>query len=162
MDTHRFDVFTRALSAVLPSRRVMLRMLGGGAAALTLGAAPEAGAKRRRRKKKCKGGCDANQVCRKGRCQAAPNRCSGIAVCDTEPTPCGTTAGGGNCSCERTAEGNTACINFIETCADFPHECRTTEDCRASAGLHFFCQEVKGCGCTKTARRCMPECDNPD
>ena len=183
MDPTHFDALTRALTRRAASRRALLPALGGGVLALGLVASPAAEARKKRcggGKKRCDGrcvnlqtnakhcgacgnACGANRACEGGECVAAADRCSNPAVCNTEYVACGTTAGSGDpCSCERTAEGNTACINFIdESCANF-QACATTQDCRETVGFHFFCQEIKGCGCSTTTKRCMPECDNPN
>jgi hypothetical protein len=165
MDPSRFDDLARSVVAGAPSRRLLLQTLAGGLAtgfAITSVAEAKHKHKHHHKKKKCKGGCDANFVCNKGKCQVAPDRCTALSVCGEDPTPCGTTAGGGDCSCETTTEGNSACINFIDTCDDFPQECTTTQDCEDTVGFHFFCQAIKACGCTMATGRCLPECDNPN
>lgn len=189
MDPNRFDALTRSLTSLrhrAPSRRGLLHAVGGGLLAAAAVEAPAAdaakkpckGGKKRCGKKcvdvqtsaancgKCKNKCGANLVCEGGACVAAPDRCPTVTVCnDPNGVSCGTTAGieQNPCTCGRTVEGNTACINFIEKCEDFP-PCESTQECRDTVGFHFFCQAPKTdaqgrpCGC---GRRCLPECDNP-
>jgi hypothetical protein len=106
-----------------------------------------------------------------------PNhRCGGpVGICNADPTPCGTVAGGGICGCERSVEGNNVCVNSgADNVCDFNVECTSTSgdeatSCRNLVGFHFYCQEAKTnstgqfCGCgfgTTTGRVCVPECDN--
>jgi hypothetical protein len=170
MDPQRFDAFTRAVTSRVPTRRSLFQGIVAGTAAVAAGMVAGADAGKKGKKKKCKGGCDANQVCKKGKCKTAPNRCSGpTGICDDDPTPCGTSAEGDICGCERTVEGNNACINAGDNvCTDV--ECTSTQDCEEALGFHFFCQQAKRnaagqfCGCgfgTATGKVCVPECDNP-
>ena len=117
------------------------------------------------------GDCPANTVCENGNCVAAPDRCGGpTGSCNADPTPCGTSATGETCGCERTVEDNNVCVNAGDNvCTGV--ECTSTQDCEDALGFHFFCQEAKTnaqgqfCGCgfgTATGRVCVPECDNPN
>jgi hypothetical protein len=103
------------------------------------------------------------------------DRCGGpVGICNADPTPCGTTATGDVCGCERAVEGNNVCVNSgaDNVCASAV-ECTSTDgaeatSCRNQVGFHFYCQEAKRsgnqfCGCgfgTSTGRVCVPECDN--
>ena len=115
--------------------------------------------------------CPANYVCEGGNCVPAPDRCGGpTGICNADPTPCGTSATGETCGCERTVEDNNVCVNAGDNvCTGV--ECTSTQDCEDALGFHFFCQEAKTnaqgqfCGCgfgTATGRVCVPECDNPN
>ena len=115
--------------------------------------------------------CPANTTCEGGNCVARPDRCGGpTGICNADPTPCGTSATGETCGCERTVEDNTVCVNAGDNvCTGV--ECTSTQDCEDALGFHFFCQEAKTnaqgqfCGCgfgTTTGRVCVPECDNPN
>lgn len=117
--------------------------------------------------------CPANYVCNGGNCVPANDRCGGpTGICDADPTPCGTSATGETCGCERTVEGNTICVDGANACPQIV-ECTSTQDCEEALGFHFFCQDAKEsvnfpgqfCGCgfgTATGRVCVPECDNPN
>ncbi len=115
--------------------------------------------------------CPANTVCENGNCVAAPDRCGGpTGICNADPTPCGTSATGETCGCERTVEGNTVCVDGANACPQIV-ECTSTQDCEDRLGFHFFCQEAKTnaqgqfCGCgfgTATGKVCVAECDNAD
>jgi hypothetical protein len=124
------------------------------------------------------GGCDgvecpANTVCENGTCVAAPDRCGGpTGICDADGTPCGTSATGETCTCERTVEGNNVCVDGANACPQVV-ECTSSQDCEEALGFHFFCQEAKlsvnfpgqFCGCgfgTATGKVCVAECDNPN
>ena len=118
------------------------------------------------------GDCPANTVCENGNCVAAPDRCGGpTGICDADGTPCGTSATGETCTCERTVEGNNVCVDGANACPQVV-ECTTSQDCEDRLGFHFFCQEAKQsvnfpgqfCGCgfgTATGKVCVAECDNP-
>jgi hypothetical protein len=103
------------------------------------------------------------------------DRCGGpVGICNADPTPCGTTATGAICGCERSVEGNNVCVNSgADNVCDTAVECTSTDgaeatSCRNLVGFHFYCQEAKQsgtqfCGCgfgTMTGRVCVPECDN--
>ena len=103
------------------------------------------------------------------------DRCGGpVGICNADPTPCGTTAEGEVCGCERAVEGNNVCVNSgADNVCDTAVECTSTDgpeatSCRSQVGFHFYCQEAKRsgnqfCGCgfgTVTGRVCVPECDN--
>jgi hypothetical protein len=105
-----------------------------------------------------------------------PDRCGGpVGICNADPTPCGTTAEGAICGCERAVEGNNVCVNSgADNVCDTAVECTSTDgeeetSCRNLVGFHFYCQEAKMadkhfCGCgfgTMTGRVCVPACDNP-
>lgn len=196
MDDQQFDRLTASLTQA-GTRRAALRSLGavfglGGMSLLTTSTTA-------RRRKGGKGGgkgggggngggggggtgggtgnacagvdCPANLVCAGGNCVPAPDRCGGpTGICNADPTPCGTSATGETCGCERTVEDNTVCVNAGDNvCTDV--ECTSTQDCEDRLGFHFFCQEAKTnaqgqfCGCgfgTATGRVCVPECDNPN
>jgi hypothetical protein len=119
------------------------------------------------------GDCPANTVCENGTCVAAPDRCAGpTGICDADGTPCGTAATGETCTCERTVEGNTVCVDGANACPQVV-ECTSSQDCEEALGFHFFCQDAKlsvnfpgqFCGCgfgTATGKVCVAECDNPN
>ena len=193
MDDQQFDRLTASL-AQAGSRRTALRGLAavlglGGVSLLATGTTA-----RRRRHHGHRGGggggggggnggggggadpcagvdCPANTVCRNGTCVPAPDRCGGpTGICNADPTPCGTSATGETCGCERTVEGNTVCVDGANACPQVV-ECTSTQDCEDRLGFHFFCQEAKTnaqgqfCGCgfgTATGRVCVAECDNAD
>ena len=100
----------------------------------------------------------------------AADRCGGpTGICNADPTPCGTSATGETCGCERTVEGNTVCVDGANACPQIV-ESTSTQDCEDALGFHFFCQEAKTnaqgqfCGCgfgTATGKVCVAECDNP-
>ncbi len=105
-----------------------------------------------------------------------PDRCGGpVGICNADPTPCGRSATGETCGCERAVEGNNFCANAGDGVCGQRTECTSTSgpeatSCRNLVGFHFFCQEAKRntsgqfCGCgfgTATGRVCVPECDNP-
>jgi hypothetical protein len=106
-----------------------------------------------------------------------PDRCGGpVGICSADPTPCGATAEGAVCGCERAVEGNNVCVNSgADNVCDTAVECTSTDgpedtSCRNLVGFHFYCQEAKSagqhfCGCgfgTMTGRVCVPACDNPN
>ena len=122
-----------------------------------------------RRKKKCKGGCDFNLVCKNGKCVPAANRCSPAFVCSGfggDAPVCGSMAGGGDCGCYQSTEGNSVCLNNLEESCENFQMCDTSQDCRDTVGFHFYCRKPLAnennqfCGCDEG--RCWPECDNPD
>ncbi len=191
MDDQQFDRLTASL-AQAGSRRTALRGLAavlglGGVSLLATGTTA-----RRRRHHGHRGGggggggggnggggggtscdgvdCPANTVCRNGTCVPAADRCGGpTGICNADPTPCGTSATGETCGCERTVEGNTVCVDGANACPQVV-ECTSTQDCEDRLGFHFFCQEAKTnaqgqfCGCgfgTATGKVCVAECDNP-
>jgi hypothetical protein len=203
MDTRNFDLIAGSL-AQTQTRRGALRLLAAAAfgvdGAAILGI-EQSDAKKKRKNKKKKGGSgsagnsggsstgggsgngsrsgnggnDGNQIVG----GTTPNhRCGGpVGICNADPTPCGTVAGGGICGCERSVEGNNVCINSgAENVCDSNVECTSTSgdeatSCRNQVGFHFYCQEAKTntkgqfCGCgfgTTTGRVCVPECDNAD
>ena len=178
MDPTRFDALTRAMTDRIgqtPSRRSLLHALGGGFVAAGLIAAPKAEAKRKKHKKKkqqqCNPSCDFNLTCQNGACVAAPDRCPEAFVCSGfggDAPVCGTVAGGGNCGCYQSTEGNNVCLNDSDDihCQDL-EVCTTSQDCRDGvSGFHFFCRKALAneneqfCGCDNG--RCWPECDNPN
>lgn len=153
MDGQQFDRF-----AQLVTTQTRRRALGLFAAAIAGATAPvladtdvAAKKKRRKRKKKRGGGSGSPQ-----------DQCPAPGVCNADPPVCGSGADGKPCGCDRTTEGNNACIAFVESCESFA-PCTSTQDCRDSVGFHFFCQANKTngagvpCGC---GGRCLPECDN--
>ena len=165
MDTQRFDRIASSLAATR-TRRDAFRALA--AAALGVGGlgflgSDEGEAKKRRKRKKNQSGS------RKDRCQGP------VGICNADPTPCGKTATGEVCGCERSVEGNNVCVNSgADNVCDLAVECTSTDgpeatSCRNQVGFHFYCQEAKSsgnqfCGCgfgTVTGRVCVPECDNP-
>ncbi len=189
MDDQQFDRLTASL-AQGSTRRTAVRSL---AAVLGLGGVSLLATDTTARRKGGKGGkgggkgggggggggadpcagvdCPANLVCTGGTCVPAPDRCGGpTGICNADPTPCGTSATGETCGCERTVEDNNVCVNAGDNvCTGV--ECTSTQDCEDALGFHFFCQEAKTnaqgqfCGCgfgTATGRVCVPECDNPN
>lgn len=176
MDTQRFDRMASSF-AQTQTRRTALRMLAAtafGVGGLTLLTVEEGDAKKKRKKKGGSGKGGSNPGGGSG--GGNKDRCSGpVGICDADPTPCGTVAGGGICGCERAVEGNNVCINSgAANVCDYAVECTSTSgdeatSCRSQVGFHFFCQEAKTnakgqyCGCgfgTMTGRVCVPECDN--
>ena len=158
METTRFDQITSTL-AETSTRRGAQRFLVAaafGAGSMVLLGADESEARRRRSGSRA-------------------DRCSGpVGICNADPTPCGRTATGEICGCERSVEGNNVCVNSGDgnVCAQAV-ECTSTDgpeatSCRSQVGFHFYCQEAKSangkfCGCgfgTTTGRVCVPECDN--
>ena len=189
MDDQQFDRLTASL-AQGSTRRTAVRSL---AAVLGLGGVSLLATDTTARRKGGKGGkgggkgggggggggsdpcagvdCPANLACTGGTCVPAPDRCGGpTGICNADPTPCGTSATGETCGCERTVEDNNVCVNAGDNvCTGV--ECTSTQDCEDALGFHFFCQEAKTnaqgqfCGCgfgTATGRVCVPECDNPN
>jgi hypothetical protein len=176
MDERRFDRLV--VAATDPrSRRGLVRLafgaVLGGMGLAAFGEDEAAAAKCRRGRKRCNGKCiKKSQPC------TPPDRCAGpVGICNADPTPCGSVAGGGVCGCERAVEGNNVCINSgADNVCDQNQECTSTNgpeatSCRNLVGFHFFCQEAKTnqagqfCGCgfgTATGRVCVPECDNPN
>lgn len=160
-------LLARTLGGAMP-RRALVRLGLAAPVAVIIGSADpgkEAAAKRcPRGRKQCLGKC-----IKKSKPCAPVDRCGNVSVCGAPYVSCGTAAGtGAACSCERTVEGETACINFISACAGY-QSCTSTDgpeatSCRNLAGFHFFCQKPKTngagqpCGCGQV---CLPECDNP-
>ena len=178
MDTQRFDALAATLAQAQP-RRGVLRLLGAAVlstAGLGLRAADESQARRKGGKGGKgggKGGHGSGAGGGTGGGGGPADRCGGpVGICDADPTPCGTSATGEICGCERTVEGNTVCVDGANACPQIV-ECTSTQDCRDALGFHFFCQEAKQsqkvpgqfCGCgfgTATGRVCVAECDNAD
>jgi hypothetical protein len=128
------------------------------------------------------GTCGAGQTCQAGQCLnggggggggggGAGNRCAGpTGICNADPTPCGHSANGDTCGCELSVENTTFCADGANPCP-VKRECTSTAGDEATscknlpgAGLHFFCQAAKPCGCglgTTTGKVCVAECDNP-
>ena len=179
MDIERFDAITGAF-AKRSTRRDAFR----GLAAVALGVGglaflgnDEIAARKRRKKKKGSrrraggsGGSSGGSAS-----GSRSDRCGGpVGICNADPTPCGTTAEGKICGCERAVEGNNVCVNSgADNVCGARVECTSTDgpeatSCRSQVGFHFFCQEAKRsgnqfCGCgfgTATGRVCVPECDN--
>ncbi len=175
MDTQRFDALTATLAQAQP-RRGVLRLLGAAVlstAGLGLRAADESQARRKGGKGGKGGGKGGGSGTGGGTGGGGGprDRCGGpVGICDADPTPCGTSATGETCGCERTVEDNNFCANAGDNvCTGV--ECTSTQDCEDALGFHFFCQEAKTnaqgqfCGCgfgTATGRVCVPECDNPN
>ena len=171
METTRFDQITSTL-AETSTRRSALRFLVAaafGAGSMVLLGADESEARRRRGGKRRGGRRGDNR--RNGGSNSTSSgsradRCSGpVGICNADPTPCGRTATGEICGCERSVEGNNVCAQAVEcTSTDGPE----ATSCRSQVGFHFYCQEAKSangkfCGCgfgTTTGRVCVPECDN--
>lgn len=114
----------------------------------------------------CPGGCPANQVCDGGVCVAAGDVCPTAFVCNGfggDAPVCGSEAGGGDCGCYQSTEGNSVCLNQTGIDGGSLQECDTTEDCE---GFHFFCRKPlsnqSGQFCGQSVGRCWPECDNTD
>lgn len=170
MATTRFDTLTSSLTQT-HSRRGAFRLLGlaalGASGLAALGT--EDGAAKKKRKKKGKPSTTSTGS------GSRRDRCGGpVGICNADPTPCGTTADGQVCGCERAVEGNNVCVNSgaDNVCAQAV-ECTSSDgpeatSCRSQVGFHFVCQEAKRsgsqfCGCgfgTSTGRVCVPECDN--
>ena len=178
MEIERFDAITSTF-AETHSRRGALRLLGLaalGASGLSLLGQQEGEAKKKRRGKRKKGGSRQSGGSSGGTVSGSrQDRCGGpVGICNADPTPCGTTADGKICGCERAVEGNNVCVNSgADNVCDTAVECTSTDgpeatSCRNQVGFHFFCQEAKRsgnqfCGCgfgTATGRVCVPECDN--
>jgi hypothetical protein len=174
MDTQRFDRISSTF-AETSSRRGALRALAAvalGAGGLAFLSGDDIAAKKKRKKKKGGKGKGGNNGGGGGR----KDRCGGpVGICNADPTPCGTTAEGEICGCERSVEGNNVCVNSgADNVCDYNTECTSTDgpeetSCRNMVGFHFYCQEAKRnasgqfCGCgfgTTTGRVCVPECDN--
>jgi hypothetical protein len=172
MDTQHFDRIAGSF-AESRTRRGALRALAAaafGIGSVALLADDESTAKKRKRKKKKGGkGKGSNGGGRKDRCGGP------VGICNADPTPCGQTAEGEICGCERSVEGNNVCVNSgADNVCDLNYECTSTDgpeatSCRNMVGFHFYCQEAKRntsgqfCGCgfgTATGRVCVPECDN--
>ena len=195
MEIARFDRITSTF-AKTSSRRSALRYLAAaafGVGGLSVIGAESTDAKKKRGKKGGKGGGkNGGQPTDNGTTSTGSstgsgtgsggsgttvpaNRCGGpVGICNANPTPCGTTAEGKICGCERAVEGNNVCVNSgaDNVCATAV-ECTSTSgseatSCRNVVGFHFYCQEAKKagsqfCGCgfgTTTGRVCVPECDN--
>lgn len=178
MDTQRFDRIASTY-AETRTRRGALRALTAAAFAagsLAVLGGGDVDAKKKRKKKKGgkgKGGKGGNNG---GGGGGRKDRCGGpVGICNADPTPCGQTAEGEICGCERAVEGNNVCINSgADNVCDLAYECTSTDgpeetSCRNMVGFHFYCQEAKRnaagqfCGCgfgTATGRVCVPECDN--
>jgi hypothetical protein len=185
METTRFDQITSTL-AESSTRRGALRFLAAavlGAGSLALLGQEESEARRRggrkrgngRRKGGKRGSSSTNGGSGSGGSGSRADRCGGPGgICNADPTPCGRTAEGGICGCERAVEGNNVCVNSgADNVCDTAVECTSTDgpeatSCRNQVGFHFYCQEAKRsgnqfCGCgfgTATGRVCVPECDN--
>jgi hypothetical protein len=173
MDSQRFDRIASSF-AETRTRRSALRALAAvalGAGGLAILGGAEGDANKRHKKKKGGKGGGGNGGGGGGR----NDRCGGpVGICNADPTPCGTTAIGNVCGCERAVEGNNVCINGDDDVCDYAVECTSTDgdeatSCKNLRGFHWFCQEAKKsssgqfCGCgfgTTTGRVCVPECDN--
>ena len=116
----------------------------------------------------CTPPCGFNQVCQGTTCVPAANQCPTAFTCTCPfggPDPasnCGTQAGGGICTCHRSTEGNTVCLNPTATA----QACTSSQQCRNTVGFGFFCKAVPRCAtngvaCGPDAQRCYPRCDNP-
>lgn len=156
MDTEHFDQLARLAGG--RTRRAALRVVVGAAVGVAGLAAAERGdpADAKKKKKKPK------------------DRCNGpTGICNADPTPCGHSATGETCGCERAVEKNNVCVDGANPCPVI-RECTSTNgkeatSCRNMLGFHFYCQEAKRnasgqfCGCgfgTATGRVCVAECDN--
>lgn len=172
MDEQRFDSLTVALSE-MRGRRAFFRLVAAtGLAASGLGAFVASDASARRRPT-----ITPTTTTTLPPKAPPPDRCGGpVGICNADPTPCGKTASGEICGCERSVEGNNFCANSgADNVCDLAKECTSTAgeeetSCRNLVGFHFVCQEAKRgatgkfCGCgfgTTTGRVCVPECDNP-
>jgi hypothetical protein len=182
METQRFDRITSSLAASRTRRGFLTSLAAAalGASGLAGLGADDTAAKRKRKKRKGGSGTGAgsrnggaNQI---GGGGGRRDRCGGpVGICNADPTPCGRTAEGGVCGCERAVEGNNVCVNSgADNVCDTAVECTSTDgeeatSCRNLVGFHFYCQEAKSangrfCGCgfgTTTGRVCVPACDNP-
>ena len=175
MDFERFDEVASTF-AERSSRRDALRGLAAvalGVGGLAFFGGDEIAAKKKRKKKK--GGSRHSTGRSTSTTGSRSDRCGGpVGICNADPTPCGTTADGKICGCERAVEGNNVCVNSgADNVCDTAVECTSTDgpeatSCRSQVGFHFYCQEAKRsgnqfCGCgfgTATGRVCVPECDN--
>lgn len=182
MDTQHFDRITTSL-AVNRTRRGFLTTLASaafGAGTLAAIGHDDSAAKRRRKRRNNAAGAGSGGSSGGGNGGASGSRrdrCGGpVGICNADPTPCGKTAEGETCGCERSVEGNNVCVNSgaANVCAS-AMECTSTDgeeatSCRNLVGFHFYCQEAKSangkfCGCgfgTATGRVCVPACDNPN
>jgi hypothetical protein len=174
MEIERFDAITSSFAG-RSTRRNALRGLAAvafGAGSLAFLGSDEIAAKKKRKKKK--GGSHHGGSSSSGS-GSRSDRCGGpVGICNADPAPCGTTADGKVCGCERAVEGNNVCVNSgADNVCDTAVECTSTDgpeatSCRSQVGFHFYCQEAKRsgnqfCGCgfgTATGRVCVPECDN--
>src|SRR5215216_6232064 len=179
MDIERFDAVTSTF-AERSTRRNALRGLAAvafGVGSLAFLGNDEIAAKKKRKKKggSHHGGGSSGASAGTGGSGSRSDRCGGpVGICNADPTPCGTTAEGKICGCERAVEGNNVCVNSgADNVCDTAVECTSTDgpeatSCRNQVGFHFYCQEAKRsgnqfCGCgfgTATGRVCVPECDN--
>jgi len=116
----------------------------------------------------CDPPCGFNQVCQGTTCVPAANQCPTPFTCTCPfggPDPasdCGTVASGGTCSCQRSTEGNTVCLNPTPT----TQTCTSSQDCRDTVGFGFFCKVPPRCAdnglaCGPEDQLCYPACDNP-
>jgi hypothetical protein len=187
MDSELFDRIASTF-AERSNRRDALRALTAaalGAGGLAILGSDDSAAKKKRKKKKGgsrrgsgSSGSTSGSVGTGGSSGGGSraDRCGGpVGICNADPTPCGTTATGDVCGCERAVEGNNVCVNSgADNVCDTAVECTSTDgaeatSCRNQVGFHFYCQEAKKsgsqfCGCgfgTATGRVCVPECDNP-
>lgn len=189
MDPTRFDQLTRALTDRRPSRRSLFGVLAGAAVAAGFAAGEETVAKPKRcpkGKKRCgrkcipiakcctAADCGEGETCTKGVCTGGggggtpPDQCPVVSTCNAEPNACGRNAENTeDCICLRAVDGNTICVNPVETCQGLK-PCTSTNgpeetSCRNLRGFHWFCQEQafdaqgRACGCGQV---CVPECDN--
>jgi hypothetical protein len=133
MNTNRFDALTKAWIAEASRRRTLAGVLAAAIGALGLASAEEAAAAK---SGKCKKKCGQCNFCKKGKCKPLEGG-----------TPC--TGGNGDCTCDRSIEGNGFCAaNVILKC--FQGACATSGEC--GAGRH--CVRCSGSGATT----CAPEC----
>src|SRR5215203_329763 len=186
MEIERFDAITSSFAG-RSTRRNALRGLAAvafGVGGLAILGNDEIAAKKKRKKKKGgshHGGSSSGSSAGTGGSSSSSgsgsrsDRCGGpVGICNADPAPCGTTADGKVCGCERAVEGNNVCVNSgADNVCDTAVECTSTDgpeatSCRSQVGFHFYCQEAKRsgnqfCGCgfgTATGRVCVPECDN--
>lgn len=180
MDEHRFDEWTRALTATAGSRRGVLRILAGGTLASLLArlGLSEAGARCGHAGDRCgpgRGRCCSRFACCGGRCRnllTDERFCGGcLTPCDSGETCVGaacqpancttayvcngteTTCGAGSpCLCVRTLEDALACV---DTCTSV--DCTSTPQCVSELGNGFVCQDPgSGCCGQKCVQSCSP------
>ena len=161
MDIERFDAVTSTF-AERSTRRDALR----GLAAVALGWAawpslavtkspPGRGGKKKGSRRRAGGSGGSSGGSASG---SRSDRCGGpVGICNADPTPCGTTAEGKICGCERAVEGNNVCVNSgADNVCGARVECTSTDgpeatSCRSQVGFHFFCQEAKRSGNSSVA-----------
>lgn len=125
----------------------------------------------------CNPACGYNTTCQGNVCVPQPNHCPTPFVCagfGGDAPVCGSVVGPGgvvgSCGCYSSTEGNAICVNQVEASGEeisFSDlvPCNSSQDCRNTVGLHWFCRAVNRNGsgqtCGSAVGRCWPECDSP-